>query len=118
MGKGYGGNAAQFVVSDGLASCPELRDDPCHVHGIPHQRRIGQQTEAGGLIHNLFVIARLKGALVREEQATSKLVSLLPPVFSALLPGSLAGAGATGGWLPVVQGGRQGGRAQSVEKAL
>jgi hypothetical protein len=34
------------------------------------------------------------------------------------LPGGLAGAGATGGWHPVVQGGRQGGRAQSVEKAV
>ena len=34
------------------------------------------------------------------------------------LPGGLAGAGATGGWHPVVQSGRQGGRAQSVEKAV
>jgi hypothetical protein len=78
MGEGHGGNAGQFCVGDGLASSPELCDDPCHVHGIPHQRRIGQQTQTGSLIHNLFVIARLKGALVREEEATSELVSPLP----------------------------------------
>jgi hypothetical protein len=34
------------------------------------------------------------------------------------LSGGLAGAGATGGWHPVVQGGRQGERAPSVEKAV
>jgi len=34
------------------------------------------------------------------------------------LAGCLAGAGVTGGWLSVVQGGRQGERVPSVEKAL
>jgi hypothetical protein len=47
---------------------------------------LDKQTQAGGFIHNLFIIARLKGALVREEQATSELVSPLPPVGVQLHP--------------------------------
>jgi hypothetical protein len=41
MRQGQGGNARQFCVGHGLASCPSLLEEPWHVHGMPPQRGIG-----------------------------------------------------------------------------
>jgi hypothetical protein len=64
----------------------------------------------------------------RQAQTFASVFSLSPCPMTACafgaeraaggLPDGLAGAGATGGRLSVVQGGRQSGRAQSVEKAV
>ncbi len=38
----------------------QLVDEPRHVHGFPQHDSIGQETEAGRLIHDLFVGSGLK----------------------------------------------------------
>jgi hypothetical protein len=53
-------------------------ENPCRAHGIPHRQRVGQQTEPGGLIHDLFVIPSLKRRLIGKREAASELVSPLP----------------------------------------
>ena len=58
-----------------MAKLTEPFDDPGHLHGIPHQHIIRQETETGRLIHDFFVIADLKGSLIGKEETAGKLMT-------------------------------------------
>jgi hypothetical protein len=57
-----------------------LVQDPHHLHGIPHHDGIGQETATRRLIHDLFIVSRLKGALIGEKEAAGELVTPLAPI--------------------------------------
>jgi len=80
MGKRERRNPCEFLIRDPFASGAELVDDPGHLHGVPDHHRIRQQTQAGGLVHDLLVIANLKRPLVREKEPPGELMAPLTPV--------------------------------------
>ena len=90
MGKSHRRNPRQFPIINRLTVCSQLFDNPSHVHGVPHQHGIGQEAETGRLVHDLFVVARLKGSLIGEKEMTRKLVSAFPSIELELHPTSKA----------------------------
>jgi hypothetical protein len=79
MGKRYRGHPRQFVLRATFAPGTELVNDPSHLHGVPDHRRIGQQTQAGSLVHDLLVVANLKRTLVRAKEPPGELMVALAP---------------------------------------
>ena len=59
-----------------LALCPELVHDLGDLEGIPVQDRIGNETQATGLVHDLLVIPRRKFALVGKENPARQLMAV------------------------------------------
>jgi hypothetical protein len=47
---------------------------------VPDHHRIGQQTEARGLVHDFLVVANLKRPLVREKEPPGELMAALASV--------------------------------------
>jgi hypothetical protein len=86
MGKGGGGKPREFLIRDRFSRRPELRNNPRHVDGIPDEHRIGQQAEAGRLVHDFGVIPRLKRPLIRKKEATRELMSPLATIELELHP--------------------------------
>ena len=86
MGKGHGRHPGQLIVSNGFPRISQLCNNLGHLDRIPHHHGIGQLTEARGLVHDLVVVARLKGSLVREEEAPGELMATFSPIDLELHP--------------------------------
>ena len=80
MGKGHGRYPGQLFIGDGFPCSAELSKNLAHLARMPHYHGIRQETETGGLVHNLVVIAGLKRPLVGEKQAPGELVASLPSI--------------------------------------
>ena len=76
-------SSSSVIVSPLARSCC---NDPRHLDGIPHHHRIRQQTETRRLVHDLFVIARLKRPLIGKKEAPGQLVAPLAPIELELHP--------------------------------
>ena len=70
MGKGHGRHPGQLIVSNGFPRSSQLCNNLGHLDRIPHHHGIRQQTETGGLVHDLVVIAGLKSPLGNSAKVT------------------------------------------------
>lgn len=72
VGVCQGRDAGEVLVLHLVPGGAELVDDASNVDGIPDQYGIGEQAEAAGLVHHLFVVTGAEAALVGKEQPLGK----------------------------------------------
>ena len=84
MGIGERGDERDLLIRNGHPGGTELPDDATHVDGVPHQDGVAQETQTARLVHNLFIVSRLKRPLIGKKEAASQLMPKLAPVELAL----------------------------------
>ena len=60
MGIGERGDERDLLIRNGHPGGAELPDDATHVDGVPHQDGVAQESQTTGLVHNFFIVPRLK----------------------------------------------------------
>jgi hypothetical protein len=67
VGMGQRRDPGPALIGDAVAGGAELVADAAHVHGIPDQHCIRDQTEATGLVHDFLAVANMGVTLVGKE---------------------------------------------------
>lgn len=64
----------EITLLHGIALLPELLHDGCHIDGVPHDHRIGDQVEATGLMGQNLPSRVAQVSLVRNDESRAEVV--------------------------------------------
>lgn len=77
MLEGQQRDVGEVVIGDGFSLRPKPLDDLGHFDGVPIEDGIGDEAQAGGLVHDFDVVSGRKLALVCKEDPARELLSVL-----------------------------------------